>query len=188
MTLKDQDRQRIIEILSASFDNNQSVAYIIPMKSRAERIKGLMKYACQVCERYGVIVLSKDKNACALVLLPHTKRFSVEGIYLDLKFILSVIGIGNLRRVLSRESLIKKQHPNEPFYYLWFIGVDPAITGQGLGTGLMKQLIEDAVNRKLPFYLETSTLQNLPWYQKMGFQTYYKLTLTYQLNFMKRSI
>jgi GNAT superfamily N-acetyltransferase len=189
MALSNQDRHRIIEILTAAFDNNQSVNYIIPQDSiRSKRIQGLMDYACRVCEAHGKVFLSSDRNSCALVLLPHKKKWSVQTLLLDISLIFRVTGLRNIRKVLRREALIHKQHPIGPFYYLWFIGVDPAFTGQGMGSILLEKLIADAGSLNLPFYLETSTKRNIPWYQRFGFRIYQEIDLGCQLLFMKRPI
>lgn len=189
MALNKLDRQRIIEILTAAFDGNQSVNFIIsPHGNRTKRIRGLMDYACRVCENYGEVVLSSDRNACALVLLPHTKKISLKSVFLDVKLIFQVVGLANIFKVLRRETLIHQHHPDGPFYYLWFIGVDPAFTRQGRGSALMEQLIANAESMSIPLYLETSTQRNIPWYNRFGFRAYQELHLGYTLFFMKRSV
>ncbi len=37
-----------------------------------------------------------------------------------------------------------------------------------------------------PIYLATSTMKNLPWYKKSGFEVYNELDLGYNLFFLKR--
>ena len=73
-------------------------------------------------------------------------------------------------------------------YYLWFIGVDPKYQGSGIGTDLMQSLIEDSEKQQRPIFLETSTLRNLPWYKKFGFEIYNELELSYKLYFLKRGL
>lgn len=180
------DRNRIIDILVKAFQENKSVNYIVRQdEKRLVRTRLLMEYAYFMCYNYGHVYLSEDKNACALVLFPHVKKTSLKGLYWDAKLVLKVMGIFNLLKVLKREGLIKKHHPKDPFYYLWFIGVDPLVQGQGLGSALMQQLVNEAESLELPFYLETSTLKNLSWYQKFGFQIYHELEIGYRLLFLR---
>ena len=87
---------------------------------------------------------------------------------------------------MSRESKINKLHPKEPFYYLWFIGVDPAEQDKGIGTALLNGIINEAKKKNRPIYLETSTLKNIPWYEKFGFTIYNKLDFGYELFCMKK--
>lgn len=187
MRISNQKRKRIVELLTTAFDDNQSVNYIVPQDSRrAGRIGRLMDYACRICETYGEVILSADKNSCALVLLPHTKKFSLKSFYWDLKLIFTVTGIRNVVKVMAREKQISKRHPSAAFYYLWFIAVDPAKAGKGLGSELLNQLIAQSQVMNLPFYLETSTAKNIPWYRKHGFQIFDELDLGYKLYFMRR--
>ncbi|WP_256006821.1 GNAT family N-acetyltransferase [Pedobacter deserti] len=187
MALENRDRARIIEILTEAFKTNLSVTYMIPDgPKKSRKIRGLMEYAVAVCEEQGKFVLSLDRNCCALVLFPHLNKTSVRRIFLDLKLAFQVVGIRRLWNVLRRESLIKKRHPIEPFYYLWFIGVDPRMAGNGLGSALLEQLTADAESMNLALYLETSTQQNIPWYQRFGFRIYDQLDLGYRLYFLKR--
>jgi len=186
MVISNTDRVRVIEILAKAFEDNKSVSYIVKQdKKRLARITLLMEYAYFMCHTYGRVILSEDKNACALVLFPHTKKISLNGLYWDAKLVFKVMGIRNLLKVLRREGLIKQQHPKTPFYYLWFIGVDPLVRRQGLGGTLLRELIKEAELMRLPFYLETSTLTNIPWYQKFGFRIYHELDIDYRLYFLK---
>ena len=60
------DKELIVNMLVASFEDNRSVNYIIGQNNkRIERIKCLMEYAYDVCNLFGDIFLSEDKKGCA---------------------------------------------------------------------------------------------------------------------------
>jgi len=105
---------------------------------------------------------------------------------LDAGLALSVIGLSNIRKAMAREAQINKLHPKRPIYYLWFIGVDPLAQKKGVGTKLLKEIINEAKFKGRPIYLETSTLKNIPWYEKFGFTVYNKLDLGYELYCLKK--
>lgn len=183
------DKKLIVEILTKSFENNQSVNYIAKQdEKRLKRISALMDYSFEVCHSFGDVFLSDDKKACALVLYPDKKKTTLKSILLDVKLISSCIGIENIKKALARESKIKQLQPKELMYYLWFIGVDPEHQSEGIGSDLLKEIIQDSKYKERPVYLETSTLKNLPWYKKFGFQIYNELDLTYKLYFLKREL
>lgn len=183
------NKNRIIDILSKSFDTNQSVNYIVKQDDkRQERIRYLMDYSFEVCYLFGEVYLSDDNKACALILYPDKKKTALESVILDAKLIFNCIGIADIGKAMDREAKIKKLKPKERMYYLWFIGVDPKYQGSGIGTDLMQSLIEDSEKQQRPIFLETSTLRNLPWYKKFGFETYNELVLTYKLYFLKRKL
>ncbi len=181
------DKSLIIDILTKSFDTNQSVNYIAKQDGkRLKRISALMNYSFEVCYMFGDVFLSDDRKACALILYPDKKKTTLKSILLDIKLIFSCIGIENIKKALARESKIKQLQPKELMYYLWFIGVDPEYQNEGIGSILMDEIIKDSKQKQRPIYLETSTLKNLPWYKKYGFQVYNELELSYKLFFLKR--
>ncbi len=183
------DKEVVVDILARSFDDNKSVNYIVQQDAKKQdRIRALMDYSFEVCHAFGEVFVSEDMKACALVLFPDRKRTSLKSIFLDVKLIFSCIGVGNIKKALSRESKIKSLQSNELMYYLWFIGVDPQYQHAGAGTKLLNEVIKDASVRKRSIYLETSTLRNLPWYKRFGFDIYNELDLGYNLFFLKREL
>ncbi|MET3981948.1 ribosomal protein S18 acetylase RimI-like enzyme [Mucilaginibacter sp. UYP25] len=180
-------KPHVVEILISSFEDNQSVNYIVKQDSeRKERIRALMDYSIEMCSVFGAVWLSDDKKACALILYPQQKRTTLKSVCLDLKLIFSAIGLGGIRKALKRETSIKAKQPKAAMAYLWFIGVNPIYQHSGIGSSLLKEVIADADQKVIPIFLETSTLQNLPWYKQFGFRIYDELTLTYTLYFLRR--
>lgn len=181
------DKNLAVDILTKSFDTNQSVNYIVKQDHKGiKRVSALMNYSFEVCYLFGDVFLSEDKKGCALVLYPDKKKTTLKSILLDVKLIISCIGIENIKKALARESKIKQLQPKLLMCYLWFIGVDPEYQSKGIGSDLLHDLIEDSVLKERPIYLETSTLKNLPWYKKFGFHIYNELDLSYKLFFLKR--
>lgn len=181
------DRDRVVDILASSFDDNKSVNYVIPqIKDRKQRIKRLMEYSFDVCYLSGKVFLSEDRKGCALILLPDKKKTNIQSVWLDLKLIFTCIGLFNIKKALWREARIKKLQLKEPAYYLWFIAVDPAQQGKGTGSRLLNEIIGKSEAEKRAICLETSTLKNLPWYRRSGFSVYNELDLGYKLFFLKK--
>jgi ribosomal protein S18 acetylase RimI-like enzyme len=181
------DKNTIVDILANSFDDNKSVNYIIKQdKNRQRRIKQLMAYSFDVCNCFGRVVLSEDKKACALIVFPDEKHTTLKSILWDIKLIANCIGVKGVSKAMSREKKIKDLQPKEPIYYLWFIGVKPDAQHRGIGSALLRQIIQDAEQENRPLCLETSTQKNIPWYQKFGFTIYNELDIGYRLFFLKK--
>jgi ribosomal protein S18 acetylase RimI-like enzyme len=180
--------QRIIKILTESFDDNKSVNYIIPQDGkRQERIKALMAYSLEICNAFGKVYLSDDENACALVVYPEKKKTTLKSILFDVKFIYSSIGIANIKKAMQREAAIKKLHPPGLLSYLWFIGVTPAKQGKSYGSRLLSEVLNDANADNRTVCLETSTAKNIPWYKNFGFEIYCQLDFGYPLYCLKKT-
>ena len=183
------ERQIVVDILSKSFDKNCSVNYLIPQnKSRERRLRRLMEYSFDYCTLFGKVLLTKDLNACALVVIPERERMTLKSLILSVRLMFRTIGIGNLGKAIRREAAIKKLHEGPSRRYLWFIGVSPESQGRGVGTDLLKEIIADADVTNAPLYLETSVERNLSFYSKLGFTKYAELDFGYRLFCMKRDI
>jgi len=183
-----EDESIVVDILTSSFETNQSVNYIIKQDiHKKKRLRVLMEYSFYLCLRFGKVFLSENKKACALILYPDKQKTTFTSIFWDVKLALVSIGRRNLIKALKRESQIKKRHPAVPFVYLWFIGVTPEEQHKGIGSQLLQDVLEYTDALKRGVYLETSTVINLPWYEKFGFQNYDELDLGYRLFFFKRA-
>jgi ribosomal protein S18 acetylase RimI-like enzyme len=182
-----EDKRLVVEILSNSFQDNKSVNYVIDQgPSRKRRIWRLMEYSFDYCNMFGEVFLSDDRNACALAVLPDRKKASLKSILLDVKLALTCIGLGNLKKAMKREARIKSIHPPSPIYYIWFIGVRPEVQNKGIGSTLLAEVIAKSDSMQRPLYLETSTLRNLPWYKRFGFEVHNELDFGYNLFCLKR--
>lgn len=180
-------KSHVIEILCNSFEDNQSVNYIVKQDSkRKERIRALMDYSFEICYMFGAVYLSDDKKGCALVLYPDQKKFSIKSTLLDVQLLLNAIGLTRAGKAMSRESAIKSNYPKQPIYYLWFLGVLNSDQNKGIGSQLLSEIIQDSEKQQKPIYLETSTLKNLPWYKKFGFAIYKELDFGYKLFMLRR--
>jgi len=153
---------------------------------RVDRIAKLMDYSFNVCNKFGEVWVSDDRQACALIIFPDKKRLSFRTLLWDLKLVFSVIGLDRVRAVLKREAMIKANHPKDPIAYLWFIGVNPRLQGKGVGSAVMREVIQECERKKRPIYLETSMEKNLPFYKKFGFEIFHSLQLSYTLYQLRR--
>ncbi|HNR31803.1 MAG TPA: GNAT family N-acetyltransferase [Candidatus Hydrogenedentes bacterium] len=57
-----------------------------------------------------------------------------------------------------------------PHWYLDILAVDPASQGRGLGGALIRHVTERADRDRLPCYVVTHNLRNVPYYERFGFR------------------
>jgi ribosomal protein S18 acetylase RimI-like enzyme len=81
-----------------------------------------------------------------------------------------IAGLSRLPVVCGPLTGLLRQHPHAPHYYLFFLGVDPPCRGQGLGTALLRPVLERCDRAALPAYLENTNARNLPLYERHGFR------------------
>ncbi|MEV4256299.1 GNAT family N-acetyltransferase [Spirillospora sp. NPDC049652] len=77
-------------------------------------------------------------------------------------------------RALGR---VESHHPEEPHWYLAFLGTDPQAQGSGLGTALMRSRLRRCDESRTAAYLESSKESNVPYYEKFGFRVTKELRL-----------
>ena len=66
---------------------------------------------------------------------------------------------------------VGEHEPDEPLHYLSHVGVAPERQGEGLGTVLMHDGLAVADRNRVPTWLETSTSENVRYYEGFGFRT-----------------
>ena len=61
-------------------------------------------------------------------------------------------------------------HPDEPHWYLPFIGVRPEAQGRGMGAHLLELGLDRADADGMPAYLEATSRRSVPLYSRHGFK------------------
>jgi GNAT superfamily N-acetyltransferase len=76
----------------------------------------------------------------------------------------------HLLNTLRLITLIESMHPHVPHWYLATLGTDPEMQGKGVGSALMRPVLEHCDAVGLPAYLESSKERNVPFYARHGFE------------------
>jgi GNAT superfamily N-acetyltransferase len=75
-----------------------------------------------------------------------------------------------LPRILRAIAVLESNHPVEPHYYLPLVGVELEWRGRGLGTALMRPIVDRCDEEKVPAYLEATSPRNRALYERHGFE------------------
>ena len=59
--------------------------------------------------------------------------------------------------------------PEQPYWYLGLLAVEPAAQGRGVGSALVRTGLERADRDGVPTFLETGTQPNVAFYERLGF-------------------
>jgi ribosomal protein S18 acetylase RimI-like enzyme len=83
----------------------------------------------------------------------------------------------NLGTTLRLLNLVETKHPQEPHWYLASLGTAVELQGKGVGSALMRPVLEHCDGEGIPCYLESSKERNLPFYRRHGFEVVEELAL-----------
>lgn len=83
---------------------------------------------------------------------------------------LRLLGPRRMRSAARAFSVIESGHPDEPHWYLSVLGVSPAHQRGGVGRSLIEPILERADREHMPTSLETFKADNVPYYERFGFQ------------------
>ena len=64
-----------------------------------------------------------------------------------------------------------RRQPNEPFWHLGPVAVEPGFQGRGIGSAIMEAVCARLDEQGAMAYLETDKLINVHFYRKFGFET-----------------
>ena len=114
----------------------------------------------------GTAFVSQDYSAAALWLAPGVSP-DEQALRNLIEESISSEKRADIARVIEE---MARYHPEEPHWYLPFIGVDPARQGNGLGAALLRPVLAECDKMRLPAYLELTNPRNRPLYERHGFK------------------
>ncbi len=89
-----------------------------------------------------------------------------------------LLAIGRyVRRGQSVAELMKRNHPEEPHWYLAVIGSDLDVRGGGFGQALMRSRLKRCDAEGAPAYLEATKESSVPYYLRFGFEVTGEITI-----------
>ncbi len=164
-TVKDIDRLTVT--LAEAFEKDPVFEWLLPddasRQVRLQRFFGIELR--QLVIPLGCVWTSSDLVGAALSLPPGAwstpYRVAVsQG---------RVFGI-HLPKAAGLAAQMEGCHLREPHYYFPYIGVAPAVQGQGLGSKLMRPTLERCDEEGIPAYLEATSERNISLYERLGFE------------------
>jgi GNAT superfamily N-acetyltransferase len=78
---------------------------------------------------------------------------------------------GMLQGLIAYDDACVAHFPDEPAWYLMYLGVHPDAQGTGAGSALLRGALDTILRRETaPVYLETGTERNVRFYERFGFR------------------
>jgi ribosomal protein S18 acetylase RimI-like enzyme len=163
-------------VLARAFHSDPPMVYMVSdAVERARLLPSFMKTFVTYTSMFGEPLTTAEKPEAVALWLPldnfgdTPERDRQAGI----DQIPSILGVENFTRIMHVAKMAERFHqravPGKHLYLNW-LGVEPSRQGQGLGSALIRSMLERADAEGLRCYLETFQPRNVPLYQKHGFK------------------
>ncbi|WP_395146069.1 GNAT family N-acetyltransferase [Armatimonas sp.] len=168
-----EETSALIRVLDRAFDTDPILGSLLSEKKhRARAATALHRAAVNYAVRFGVLEIAAEGAGVALWLPPGREHLTFPRM-LQTGFVPLALELGwALPRLLKIDHVLTQMHTThapEKHWYLFFLAVDPAAHGKGIGGALLEQGVVRAEAQGLPVYLETQTEQNVRFYTRRGF-------------------
>jgi ribosomal protein S18 acetylase RimI-like enzyme len=163
-------------VLARAFQLDPPMLYVCPDPvSRARVLPSMMKAFVTYAWMFGEpLTTSKKIEAVALWLplddLSETPERDGRAGIDQIPAMLGADAFTRLMHIANATGRFHQRSAPGKHLYLSFLGVEPSRQGQGLGSALIRPMLERADAEGLPCYLDTFQPRNVPLYQKHGFE------------------
>lgn len=169
------DVPELARVLGLAFADDPIIGWLIPdPATRAERAAQL--FAAQVRHQFlaagAVDVTFDDAGAMAGVAIwappgdwtpsAWTQLRMVPGLWRGFR--------GRLATAARLADRMARHHPTEPHWYLAFVGTLPTSRGRGFGHALLAPRLKYCDEVGTASYLESSKPENVPYYERFGYE------------------
>ncbi len=168
------DVRELARVLGRAFHDDPVMTWLLP--GAAARVKGLPRMFATMTRHHflgggGVEVArgSDTIGAAAVWDPPGRWKQSRREVLIMMPGFIWAFG----RRVSGGQEvaeMMKRAHPEEPHWYLAVIGSDPSVRGKGFAHALMTSRLDRVDAEHAPAYLESTKQDNVPYYQRFGFE------------------
>jgi GNAT superfamily N-acetyltransferase len=158
------DRPDVVRVMSAAFDDDPVARWVVPPgRSLAPLFAAHARWAHFAPGSTDLALLDGEAVGAAFWDPPGFRVPALRQVA-AIPFYLRALG-RHLGRGAAVETLMHRARPHEEFWYL--AGVGAVRRGEGIGSALLRHRL-DAVTG--PAYLESSKRENIPLYERFGFE------------------
>lgn len=156
-------------VLAAAFHDDPVVSWLVPDEGRrrADLAALMLVFAARV-QPHGENCVNETATGAALWLPPRA-TFTAED---DARFETALVAAAgqDVERAGQLTAVMEEAHPTDPHHYLMLLGVVPDQQGTGIGSALLRAVLDIADAAGEPAYLEATSPLNRALYERHGFE------------------
>jgi len=127
--------------------------------------------------RKGHTYTTDDLAGCAMWAPPGKWKLTIAQQLRMAPVMMRLMSGVNLRNGARLNVQVEHAHPKDPHWHLSVLGVDPSRQRSGVGSSLLRVVLDRADGERVLCHLETSKEENLAYYTRFGFETNGELEL-----------
>jgi ribosomal protein S18 acetylase RimI-like enzyme len=165
-----EDLPKIVETMTAAFFDDPVFAWWIPNPERRRVLAPrFFDLVVDVNHPHDELYLTDPLSVAAAVWVPPGAQPAGDEAEETVGWFVEAAEETADRLVCAFE-LMTEHHPEEPHAYLFLLGTQPAWQSRGLGSALLRQVLDRCDRDGTPAYLEATTLANQRLYLRHGFE------------------
>jgi ribosomal protein S18 acetylase RimI-like enzyme len=166
------DVDRIAETLALAFEDDPVMEFLFPdPASRVRRLNRFFRTGLLVQHlSYGACFTDAEWSGAALWDPPGRWRITLTQLLRGAPHMLAALGV-RVPAGLRALSAVEHAHPTPPHYYLAVLGTRPDRQGKGVGSSLLRPILDRCDADGVGAYLESSKERNIAFYRRHGFET-----------------
>jgi GNAT superfamily N-acetyltransferase len=166
ITAAPQHAERVYRALTLAFAEDPPTRWLFPEPEHyRQHFPSFARALGGAALDHGTAFVSRDYSGVALWLAPDAAPDEAA----LARFIGDAVAPEKQIAMAAVVEAMVHYHPEEPHWYLPFIGVEPACQGRGLGAALLRHTLAICDAAQLPAYLESTNPRNRPLYERHGF-------------------
>jgi ribosomal protein S18 acetylase RimI-like enzyme len=163
------DIPQISRVMARAFTDDPVFSWVIPDEGRRRRLlPALFALFANAVRHHDAMYIAGGAVAAALWVPAGQPAMAEDDGEAFGALVEDVCG-PDASRVFEISAAMEAQHPAEPHEYLWFLGVQPAWQGNGIGSALMTPVLAQCDIDSKPVYLEATSRANVRLYERHGF-------------------
>jgi len=173
------DVPRLADVLARALAQDPFNRHIVPDDARrARRLRdGFAEQLRRVFLPKGTVLTTPDRAGAALWLGPGAQRMMLGEQVRMLPGMVRLVGVRHLGAVMRTVAELDGRVLREPHWHLSLLGVSPERQRSGIGSALLRPILERCDREVTPAYLETANPANLRLYERHGFAVRERLDL-----------
>jgi GNAT superfamily N-acetyltransferase len=161
------DLAQLSATLADAFATDPILQWLAPSQRTDSRLRRLIEIElAYYVFPAGRVLTTSDFRGANLELPPGTWEMTV-----PLSAAIGFVRAFGTRLFRARrlQRLFEANHPQEPHYYIRYLGVATRFQGRGLGTALLRPTLDRCDREGIPAYLEASSKRSAALYERLGF-------------------